>query len=137
MSLNISAIVRLLIIKTMAEIVNGVDKEVFEKGWWGCRNDVNNFLRHFSLPADQIPFDVNKYLSGETVCISLNGREFNMSVSRNEQRIEFTLSTEKKERKWYLYYEWMYEDYETVLWLESYAIGEGTRNILLRRSLLV
>lgn len=121
----------------MAEIVNGVDKEVFEKGWWGCRNDVNNFLRHFSLPADQIPFDIYKYLSEETIILSLNGQQFRMSVARNEYRIEFTLSNGKKERKWYLYYEWTYEDYETALWLESYAIGEGTRNILIRRALLV
>lgn len=46
----------------MAKMVNGIIQEVFEKGWWGKNAEGKEFLERVSLPAFEIPFDVERYL---------------------------------------------------------------------------
>lgn len=123
----------------MERVVNGILTEVFEKGWWGSKNEGVEFLDSVALPVDKIPFDIVKYLSGEMVTLTCPEKHFNISFTNNDFRMEFALVDDVNEngRNFYLYHEWNDENSSMVSYLESYAAGESTRNLLAHRSLII
>lgn len=114
----------------MAKMINGIIQEVFEKGWWGKNAEGKEFLERVSLSAFEIPFDVERYLTAQNMTIWTPQYEFITSFVRNDYRFEFYTSLNGKKFKQYLYREWDTEDLGLVIHLESYAVGEFTRNIM-------
>lgn len=114
----------------MAKMINGIIQEVFEKGWWGNRGEGGKFLQKIALPTNKIPFDVGAYLSFQSMTLWTPKYEFITSFVKNDYRFEFYTLLNGKRFKQYLYREWETEDLGLVIHLESYAVGEYTRNMM-------
>lgn len=114
----------------MAKMVNGMIQEVFEKGWWGNHGEGEKFLREISLPTTVLPFDASAYLSSQSMTLWTPKYEFITSFVKNDYRFEFYTLLNGKRFKQYLYREWETEDLGLVIHLESYAVGEYTRNMM-------
>lgn len=111
-------------------MINGIIQEVFEKGWWGNHGEGSQFLQKIALPTNKIPFDVGAYLSSQSMTLWTPKYEFITSFVKNDYRFEFYTLLNGKRFKQYLYREWETEDLGLVIHLESYAVGEYTRNMM-------
>ena len=120
----------------MEKIINGVLTSAFERGWWGRNDEGKCFLRQLHIPC-HIPFDVPQYLLGNTVSVEIPDKQVFISYKKFDFRIEFSMSVDGRKCKRYLYYEWGREDLNMIIELESYAIGECTRNMLKGKQLQI
>lgn len=121
----------------MGKIINGIIVQQFVKGWWGEKNEGKTLLSTLNLPTEAIPFDVEEYLNtGKFVLTLSNDMTANVTISKQDSYFEFTCKWTDRKYCFKLFREWDGTEIDTIIQMESYAVGECTRKILTSKSIL-
>lgn len=118
-------------------IINGVLIRFFINGWWG-NEEGKNTLNLLQLNNDKIPFNITKFLKqGYTEFKDGTGNVVRLSFRRSETKMHFLCNYNGKRKGIRLFREWGTTDVNMILQLESCAVGECTRNIILEKTPLL
>lgn len=121
----------------MVKIVNGVIVQQFVKGWWGEKNEGERLLRALDLPANILPFDVEQYLNTGKFTLSLcNKISAEVTINKQDAYYEFMCKWPDRKYCFKLFREWDGTEIDTIIRMESYAVGECTRKIITSKSIL-
>lgn len=121
----------------MSKIVNGIMLQQFIKGWWGENDEGVLLLQSLGLSNSCIPFDVENFLKTNEFSIDLNNNVSALvNINKQDAYYEFVCKYPNKKYHFKLFREWDGVDVDTIIKMESYAVGECTRKILTSRSIL-
>lgn len=118
-------------------IINDISVHYFMEGWWGEWSEGEAALTTLGLPSQMVPFDVAQFLrTGKCKVIIDQDMTLSVAFTKESKQIIFTCEWWGKPRTIRLYREWDSEDADLIQQLESYSIGECTRNILIGKKLV-
>lgn len=121
----------------MSKIINGIIVQQFIKGWWGENKDGKMLLQHLDLPTNTMPFDAEELLRTNRIAIYLvNDIAVEITINKQDAYYEFTCKYPDKRFRFKLFREWDGTDIDTIIKMESYAVGECVRKVLTSRSVL-
>lgn len=121
----------------MAKMINGVVVQQFIKGWWGENGEGKALLTALGLPSDEIPFEVEQYLTEGKFSVRLNdGFVANVTINKQDAYFEFACKWPDRKYCFKLFREWDGAELDTIIRMESYSIGECTRKIMTSKSIL-
>lgn len=121
----------------MGKIINGIIVQQFINGWWGENNEGNILLHSLGLPADTLPFDVEQLLNtGEFVVFTSNKIVIKVTINKQDTYFEFMCKWPDKKYCFKLFRNWDGIEIDTIIKMESYAVGECVRKIITNKSIL-
>lgn len=119
------------------KIINGIIVQQFIKGWWGDNQDGKKLLQFLGLPINTLPFDAEELLRANKIVIYLvDNIAVEISIDKQDAYYEFTCKYPDKKFRFKLFREWDGVDIDTIIKMESYAVGECVRKVLTSRSIL-
>ena len=120
----------------MRKMIKGVSVQHFLSGWWG-RNSGKKLLQELGLSTDELPFDVECFLERGTAMFKDSvGESVSVCYKKHDTHFEFGCIYHNKRRAFKLYREWKGENLDTIIQLESYSIGDCTRQIISGKSII-
>lgn len=120
----------------MGKVINGISLQQFKRGWWGEKEEGVTLLNSLGLPTDKLPFDVEAYLTSSGMVVKVNNNEAKITMNKQDLCFEFVCKWKNEKHSFKLYREWDGLDLDTIIDLESYAVGECTRKVMTNRNML-
>lgn len=121
----------------MGRMTNGIIIQQFIKGWWGKKHEGEKLLHALGLPTDALPFDVEEYLNTGKFTLHLSNKMVaEVTINKQDTYFEFTCKWTDRKHCFKLFREWDGTEIDTIIKMESYAIGECTRKIMTSKSIL-